>query len=72
MFELSQKVKTNIPIVIFCILLLFVIKPSFCFKPNDQPREYGVGLDSSGYKKTFFSMNIMIIFIVLLVYFLNK
>jgi hypothetical protein len=72
MFELSERFKKNIPIVIFCILLFFIVKPSICFKPNNQPREYGVGLDSDGYKKTFFSMNIMIIVIVLLVYFLNK
>jgi hypothetical protein len=41
----------GICITIF-ILVLYTVKPRFMFKNNGQPREWGVGLDSNGYKKT--------------------
>ena len=52
------------------ILVIFLLKPSIFFKPNGLPRQYGIGYDFEGYKKTLFNFQFCIIIIVLFVYIL--
>jgi hypothetical protein len=65
---LSDKVKKILPYLLGGILIFYLIKPSISFKPNGQLRNYGVGYDSDGYKKTLYTMHTIIILIAVLVY----
>lgn len=49
------------------VLSLWTIKPFLLFKPNGKPRQYGLGYDEEGYKKTLFTVHVVVIvFVVLL------
>jgi hypothetical protein len=62
----------DILIFVVVLLMFFYLKPSFLFKPNGKPREYGMGVDAEGYRKTVFSMHTVIIVIVVFIVVLNK
>lgn len=65
---LSDKVKRILPYLIGTIVILYVIKPSLSFKPNGQLRNYGFGYDSDGYKKTLYTLPMIIIFLTVGLY----
>lgn len=46
--------------VLLIVLILYVIKPTFIFKPNGKLREFGFGVDSEGYKKTVLNVHIIL------------
>ncbi len=56
-----------IPIILF-ILLLFIVKPNFIFKPNGKIREYGVGYDCEKHKRTLFNIHFLIILFAVIYY----
>jgi hypothetical protein len=64
LYNLKDKIIT----LIFIIVLIYIIKPSITFLPNGKPREYGVGYDSEGYKKTFYTMQNLILLTAIIVY----
>lgn len=42
--------------VLAALVAVFIMyKPEFSFRPDAKPREFGVGRDSAGYKKTLFT-----------------
>lgn len=51
--------------IIIIIVLFYNLKLSLLFKPTGEPREFGVGYDKNGYKKTFFTMFTFIIILIL-------
>lgn len=55
------------PYLVGIILLIYILKPSVFFKPNQKPRVYGLGYDEEGYKKTLFSMQFVIFLIAVLI-----
>ena len=65
---ISLKVKKVIPYLICIIIIFYIVKPSISFKPSGQLRNYGIGLDTDGYKKTLYTMQNLIIFITILLY----
>lgn len=65
---LSEKIKKILPYFLVTILLFYLIKPSISFKPNGQLRNYGLGYDSDGYKRTLYTMHTMIILFAVLFY----
>ncbi len=60
------------PLITLCIIILYVLKPTFLFKPNGQLREYGFGIGDDGYKKSIFTFQMIIIVILLTVYVFMK
>jgi hypothetical protein len=69
---LSKKIQTILPYFLFTILLFYLIKPSISFKPNGQLRNYGLGYDSDGYKRTLYTMHNIIIAIAVIFYIIFK
>ena len=65
---LSDKVKRLLPYLIGSIVILYIVKPSISFKPSGQLRNYGFGYDSDGYKKTLYTLPIIIIFLTVFLY----
>jgi hypothetical protein len=68
--QFSEEFKEKVLLVIFSILAYYLLKPSITFKPSGRPREYGFGIDSEGYKKTVYTMQNIIILIVILLWIL--
>lgn len=64
----SDKVKRLLPYLIGSIVILYIVKPSISFKPTGQLRNYGFGYDSDGYKKTLYTLPILIIFLTVFLY----
>jgi hypothetical protein len=60
--------KTKMIYLIFIITGLFFLKPTLAFKPDGTPREYGVGYDTQGYHKTFYTLQVLIIIIAAFLY----
>lgn len=52
--------------IVSFILIMCQWKPSMLFKPNGKPRTYGIGYDEEGYKKTLYSIHLVIIIVVAL------
>lgn len=62
-----NNLKKRIPLLIFFIFLYYILKPTITFKPNGKSRDYGFGTDGEGYKKTLYTMQNIIILIVVVV-----
>jgi hypothetical protein len=60
----SPDITKRIPYLVGGILLIFLIKPVILFKPNGKPRLYGIGYDDEGYKKTLYTIQFVIIALV--------
>ena len=60
--------KNKILTLCLIVIALFVIKPTIAFTPNGKVRQYGVGVDSDGYKKTLYTFSNIIIMITVLIY----
>jgi hypothetical protein len=71
MFESFIKLKSKLLTLILIIVAFFMLKPSVTFKPNGKVREYGVGYDNEGYKKTFYTFSNIILISSILIYVLN-
>lgn len=55
------------------VVVLYLIKPTFMFKNNGKTREWGVGLDENGHKKTLLDTRwAMVIFCILFVKYYPK
>ncbi len=67
-FLISNKVKRLIPYLLGIILIIFIIKPLVLFKPNGQVRSFGIGLDTNGHKKTLYSLEFILIILILFIY----
>ena len=65
---LNEKIKMIIPLLMIFIVFVYTVKPNILFKPNNKLREYGVGYDNEGYKKTLYNLQLIIIIIVLIFY----
>ncbi len=65
--QLSNDSKRRIPYIMGIIAALYLIKPSILFKPNGKPRDYGVGFDEEGYRKTLYTFQFVIIIAVLII-----
>lgn len=50
------------------IIVFYIAKLNISFKPNGKSREYGVGFDNDGYKKTFFTPQFIILILTLIIY----
>ncbi len=59
-------IQQRLPILIFCIFLLYTFKPSIIFKPNGNVRNHGFGYDEDNHKKTLYTFHFVIIIIVFL------
>jgi hypothetical protein len=59
--KLTENSKRRLPYLIGIIALLYMLKPSILFKPNGKPRQYGVGYDDEGYKRTLYTFQLAII-----------
>lgn len=51
--------------VILLIIMYYFVKPSLSFKPNGTLREFGVGYSHDGYKRTFFTLFNLIVFLII-------
>lgn len=60
--------KQKVFYIILFILIFYIVKMPIFFKPNGNPREYGIGVDHEGYSKTLytfqFAILIMAVFLV--------
>lgn len=65
---ISNTVRRIIPYLVGIIIFFYIIKPSISFKPSGQLREYGLGYDSFGYKKTLYTTYNVILFITIVLY----
>jgi hypothetical protein len=72
MLKISKSVKNKIPYVFGIIIIIYIVKPNIIFKPNGKLRDYGIGYDSEGYKKTLYSFHFVILIVVLFVYLLME
>jgi hypothetical protein len=63
-----EALKTRMIYLIFLIIGLYFLKPDFIFKPDGTPREYGVGYDSEGYHKTFYTFQVVIVIMTAIIY----
>jgi hypothetical protein len=68
--KLSKDIQNKMFYVAGIIILIYIMKPSLIFKPNGEHREYGLGYDKDGYKKSIYTMQLMIVLIVVMVYML--
>ena len=55
-----EPLKIKMIYLIFLIIGLHSLKPDFVFKPDGTPREYGLGYDSQGHRKTFYTFQVLI------------
>lgn len=64
---MNSKTIQHVIYIAILVLALWTFKPFLLFKPNGKPRLYGVGYDEEGYKKTLFTVHVVVIvFVVLL------
>jgi hypothetical protein len=62
---IDDKLKSKILLLVGIIIFIYMLKPSIMFKPNGKMREYGLGYDNDGYKKTMYSMQTIILLVAL-------
>jgi hypothetical protein len=54
-------------LLILIIILLNLVKPSLIYKPNGKAREFGVGTGEDKYKKTLFTLPVVIMMMAIVV-----
>lgn len=57
----------RILLLVLMIILINLIKPGLVYKPNGKPREFGVGRGEDKYKKTLFTLPVVITIITIIV-----
>ena len=65
---LSNKVYSIIPYLFITIIILYLVKPNIAFTPDGRLRNFGYGLDENNYKKTLFTMQMIIFFLSIIFY----
>jgi hypothetical protein len=55
--------------IVSFVILLFVFKPSIVFKPDGTSREFGLGIDNQGYKKTLYNTHFILLLAIFSTYF---
>lgn len=65
---INEKIKTILPIIILFIISMYSLKPNILFKPNKKTREYGLGYDSEGYKKTLYNFQFVLLLFIIALY----
>ena len=70
--NISINTQRSIPYLIGVIVLVYLIKPSLFFKSNNQLREYGIGIDNDGYKRTLYTFQFFIIITAIILYYYFK
>jgi hypothetical protein len=65
MSMIDYKLRSKIFLLISIIIFMYIVKPSIIFKPNGKIREYGLGYDNEGYKKTMYTMQNIILILAL-------
>ena len=48
------------------IIIIYIIKPSIVFKEDNTLRDYGVGYDETGHKKSLYNLQFIIIIVALI------
>lgn len=66
--ELGESLQRRIPYLVGAVSILYMLKPSLLFKPNGKLRNYGVGYDEEGYKKTLYTFHFCIIILVIFIH----
>lgn len=64
---IDQKLSNKIFLLVTIIIIIYMLKPSIIFKPNGKFREYGLGYDNEGYKKTMYTMQNIILLMALFI-----
>jgi len=64
--KISRRVQTILPYLLGTILLIYITKPTILFKPNGKVRNYGMGVDEEGYKKTLYTFQFVIIILIII------
>lgn len=64
----TSKLKNSFVFISLFIIFIYIIKPNLIFRQDGKLREYGVGLDSDGYKKTLYTMHFFTIIFVIGLY----
>jgi len=65
----NEKIKVILLIIISFIVIIYTIKPNILFKPNKKIREYGVGYDNEGYKKTLYNFQFILLLLIIILYY---
>jgi hypothetical protein len=65
---ISENIKQKIPILICLIVVVFIFKPKFIFKPDGEPRQYGFGYDDTGFKRTLYTPQLVVLILALIVW----
>jgi|APCry1669192647_1035423.scaffolds.fasta_scaffold13083_1 preprotein translocase subunit YajC len=65
---LNEKIKMIAPLLIIFIVFVYTVKPNILFKPNNKLREYGIGYDNEGYKKSLYNLQLIIVIMILIFY----
>jgi amino acid permease len=68
----NEKIKFIILTIIIFIVSIYTIKPNIFFKPNKKLREYGIGYDNEGYKKTLYNLQFILILLIIVLYYSYK
>ena len=63
-----MKLKSMIISLILGVTVYYVLRPSITFTPNGAVRGYGVGFDGDDYKRTFFTMEYIVLIMAILIY----
>jgi hypothetical protein len=50
------------------IYIMYYTKPHVMFKPNGKIREFGLGIDYEGYKKTLYNLQFIILVLTIIIY----
>jgi hypothetical protein len=65
---LGSGLLTRIVFVMGFVVMLYSVKPRFIFKVDGKPRQWGVGVDEQGHRKTLLdARNVILVFCILLV-----
>ena len=72
MVYISKNIFQKLTYLLAILILLFITKPILLFKKNGRVREYGIGKDSDGYKKTLYTFHIVIIILVIIIFYFDK
>lgn len=70
--NISINTQRSIPYLIGTIVFVYLTKPTLFFKSNGELREYGIGTDGDGYKKTLYTFHFFIIIATLIIFYYFK
>ena len=68
----NEKTKFIILTIVIFIVGIYTMKPNIFFKPNKKLREFGLGYDNEGYKKTLYNLQFILILLIIILYYSYK